>query len=131
MKQELYDIVGDEVLQEEPFNRLTQDEWFQVLHHLNAHEINGMSGRFRGYALAQLQTNNTTRSFLSGLLYDYLQENNVKLPIRWSSSLLPEQEIDLCRKVAYVHTDLELNYDLVNISEDDEVKWDIQRKEAA
>lgn len=123
IKKELYGIVRSPAVQKEPFYQLTSDEWLQVLHHLDAHEIQGLSRRG---AMTEILSEHTPRFFLYDAAKTYLAENNGPSAM----ALVPEREKGLYTKVARLWAELN-DYELVDIStEPDNVIWDIQKKAA-
>ena len=100
MNKELYEIARSEAAQSAPFNRLTAEEWLDVIHHVNAHEIEGISPR--GNMLRDLETE-TNRYFLYLTVDTYVHENN-------DGELVSESESGLFRKAHILRDEIREDY---------------------
>ncbi len=123
MEKVLYSVVRSDAVSEGPLNMLTSNEWFSVLHHVNAHNIEGVSSR--GNLAEVLLGDNTDRFCLYQVAVDYMSENN-------NGELVPESERELCGKVRAFLDEANKSYQLVNVSKNSErVVWDLISKKSA
>lgn len=157
MGQQLHDLARSNVVQESPLDVLTPGEWLTVLHHLHAHEVEGV--RSKG-SLRDILGENTDRFFLYGVARDYLMENNemdiihnpkrglgarildivkgqkprkyASMLYQCSGSLIPESEREIAKKAKDLVELVDRKYVWVNVSGDPEkVIWDLQKNALA
>ncbi|MBT7902830.1 hypothetical protein HN587_03130 [Candidatus Woesearchaeota archaeon] len=120
MNSRLHDVLDRGVQTQSPLDVLTQDEWLTVIHHLNAHEVEG--ARTKGY-LMELLDGNSDRFFLYQTAVDYVSENN-------GGQLIPESEKAIFGKACELVARVDDEYKWAPINQGDEfVGWDIVPKE--
>ena len=119
MPKDLYDIVQSPVITETPLNALSSEEWFKIIKHQYAHEVEGVSNK--NY-LKEMIGVNTNCMFFALLARSYWQENN-------QGSLLPIKEKELGVKVKNLLETIAKNYQWINVSNNvGKVVWDLTAK---
>ena len=115
MPRRLYDLVNySDVLTKAPFNKLSREDWRDVLHHLNAHEIERQMFGFndKGHMVKCLGDNNTERFWFYDMARDYIDENNNGELIAEAEMPLFKRAMDFVDEVTERYEPFDAKYDL-------------------
>ncbi|MBI4173444.1 MAG: hypothetical protein HY519_01875 [Candidatus Aenigmarchaeota archaeon] len=135
MPKPIYDLANGPAAAEAPFNMLTNDDWLTVLHHLHAHEVEGVCGMQKGMMLSDLQDVHSKRYVLAEFLQQYLDQHSCVTTyrlgnneLRLNQGWLPNAERGIYFKLQVFVNEFQ-NYERTPLTETDEgITWDIRKK---